>query len=83
MLTADSITDDQIRDLLEFDEIDLVQFHQATDDIVGWVDVGHQNARSAARARCAEILNARQGANSMEPDLTENTFDESDDRQDR
>ena len=59
MLTADTITDAQIRDLLELDKINLVQFHQATDDIVGWADVDYQNARSEARARCAEILNAR------------------------
>jgi hypothetical protein len=61
MLTADTITDEQIRELLELDAIDLVQFHQATDDIVGRVDASHRNARNVARGRCAEILNARNG----------------------
>jgi len=61
MITVATITDEQIRDLLASDEIDLVQFHQATDDIVGWLDTGYQNARRAARAHCAEIINARVG----------------------
>jgi hypothetical protein len=54
--TADTISDEQIRDLLEKGKINLVQFHQATDDIVGWVDVDYQLARRAARANCAEII---------------------------
>jgi hypothetical protein len=61
MLTADTITDAQIRDLLALAEINPIQFHQATDDIVGWVDDDYQNARKDARARCAELLNARNG----------------------
>lgn len=60
-LTAATITDAQIRDLLELDEINLVQFHQATDDIVGWTDASYRHARKSARARCAEIFNACNG----------------------
>lgn len=53
------ITDKQIRELWASGEIDLVQFRQATDVIVGWIDTDFQKARRAARARCAEILRAR------------------------
>jgi hypothetical protein len=59
MLTADTITDEQIRELLELRAINRIQFHKATNDIVGWVDTAYQDERRAARARCAEIYNCK------------------------
>jgi hypothetical protein len=59
VITADTITDKQLRELRE----ESASF--GLDDIESWCDValGHHNpgylTKNACRARCAEILNAR------------------------
>ena len=52
-LTADTITDAQIRDLFYADEIAAIELPVAT--LPGWSAADRQEAR----AHCAELLNAR------------------------
>jgi hypothetical protein len=57
MLTADTITDEQIRELLANPNNDL-DFDSACRTALGPLTWGAWT-RESARARCAEILNAR------------------------
>jgi hypothetical protein len=58
MLTADTITDEQIRELYK-ERADLSpDEHRATVAALA-PGLGREDARRAARAHCAEILNAR------------------------
>ena len=52
-LTADTITDDQIRELFHADEIAAIELTVAT--LPGW----SAEDRRETRARCAELFNAR------------------------
>lgn len=54
MITADAITDEQIRELLASRNSD-----ERFDAQVALGEYAAPSARLAARARCAEILNAR------------------------
>jgi hypothetical protein len=53
VITGDNITDDQIRELFYADEIAAIELTVAT--LPGWSD----EDRREARARCAELFNAR------------------------
>jgi len=61
MLTADTITDEQIMILFLASAISADTAHEATNTGV-W-----PREREAARARCAEILNARHGLKTLVP----------------
>ena len=56
MLTADTITDDDIRRLLSLDQRPSTA--HTVNLAMGWVG-GARGAKRAARQRCADILNAR------------------------
>ena len=67
MITADTITDEQIKsltiaDFMDKDIGDFATVNELTDYALGirlHNDIGRVQAIRAARARCAEILNAR------------------------
>ncbi len=60
-LTADTITDDQIRELFHADEIAAIELTVAT--LPGW----SAEDRRETRERCAELYNARTLFNTRSP----------------